>query len=258
MNTIVLLVSRANYLEKVITALELLECDHTQTNLLCIVDGDPELFLRTRNLVNDTKFNERLTTQLNYPGKSPRFDIAERRRRIAAAHNQAGELVTHKNGYILSIEDDTVVPRLALEKLLKVASVNRAFGMAEGVELGRWGVPYVGAWRADDIYNPTSIRSLEDSFGPDIEKIDAGGLYCLLTKTQLYKEHTFYSENGLGPDINFGIALRQLGYDNFIHWGVSCIHFNDVMGKEITIKPTDPTKIITLIKKSDTKWDATY
>jgi hypothetical protein len=59
----------------------------------------------------------------------------------------------------------------------------------EGVELGRWGVPYVGAWRADDVYEPTKFESAMPQEGPtagSVEEIDAGGS----TATSLRRKHS--------------------------------------------------------------------
>lgn len=262
MITIVLAVSRLDYLERVVTCLELLDCDHTRTNILCIVDGEDSLYLRARNLVNDTKFNERLTVRTTERGLPSKIDVQERRRRIAAIHNQAKGLIKHPDGFIFSVEDDTIFAADALELLLNVARKSKSIGFVEGVELGRWGVPYVGAWRADDIYHPTSIKSVENIYpvpvGQPATEIDAGGLYCALIQTDLYKQHVFHSENGLGPDINFGIENRQLGYQNYIVWQVPCQHLFSKMGNEMSVLPSTNSKVVTLTKQNDTKWSVTY
>lgn len=131
--------------------------------------------------------------------------------------------------------------------------------MAEGVELGRWGVPYVGAWKADDVYDIKQLVSIDNQpKETPPQNIDAGGLYCALIRTDLYKQHNFNSDNGLGPDVNLGLELRQLGYENFIHWNVRCKHLNTVMGEEIVITPDDEAKTVTLTRKKDNKWITTY
>lgn len=262
MITIVLTVSRFDYLERVITAIELLQCDKNTTNILCIVDGKEALYLRARNLINDMKYLERLTVRAKLDDNRSNLDVPTRRRRITEIHNQAKTYIKHNEGYVLSIEDDTTFSPNALQKLLDVATRTRAFGMAEGVELGRWGVPYVGAWRADNIYETTQLTSLENinpiPIGQPATNIDAGGLYFALIKASLYKQHEFTCENGLGPDINFGLENRRLGYENFIVWQVPCTHYNNVMGNQITITPNEPTTIVTLTKESDTKWNVSY
>lgn len=258
MTTIVLLVSRDEFLTKVITCLELLECDKEQTNILCIVDGDNALYIKTRNLVQGMKFNQRLTVRSDFPGSKLNTDIPTRRRRIAFAHNQARDLIQHTDGYVFSVEDDTLFGPTALEKLLRVANTNRAFAFAEGVELGRWGVPYVGAWLADDIYDTKELTSVENIYPVSEDqvptRIDAGGLYCALIRADLYKQHEFNSDNNLGPDINFGLELRQLGYDNFIVWTVPCKHLFKRGRKELEITPREKSRVVKITKQSNGKF----
>lgn len=258
MITIVLTVSRDTYLTRVLTCLELLQCKHEEVNLLVIVDGSNELYVKTRNLANDLKFNERLIVRTELAGAPSKLNIIERRKRIAAHHNQARKLISHDDGYVFSVEDDTTFETNALQQLIQVAISHRAFGMAEGVEMGRWGVPYVGAWKADDIYNPTLLESVENKYSYDLglmsENIDAGGLYCALIRADLYKLHEFTSANGLGPDVNFGLELRQLGFENFIVWSVPCAHYYDSMGVIKNITPDTEGRIVKLVKESDTKW----
>lgn len=258
MVTIFLTVSRIDYLQKVVTSIELLDCSARDTNLLCVVDGEDMLYVKARNLVAATKFNQRLTVKSNFPGLPQTFNISHRRARIAAAHNQARDLIQHSDGYILSVEDDTTFAPDALHKLMQVADSNRAFAMAEGVELGRWGVPYVGGWIVDDIYEPKILRSI-DNINPlqtdqKVSNIDAGGLYCALMRADLYKQHTFKSSNGLGPDINFGLEARQLGFENFIVWTVPCAHHYNEMGIHKVVTPNDTSKTVSLTKQSESKW----
>lgn len=258
MTTIVLIVSRAEYLTKVLSSIELLHCNQNETNLLVIVDGDNELFVKTRNLANDLKFATRLIVPSDLPGKPQKFSVIERRKRIAAHHNQARKLIQHDDGYVFSVEDDTTFLPNALAYLTQVAIHNRAFGLAQGVELGRWGVPYVGAWKCDDIYNPQKLVSVDNKYSPDLslvtENIDAGGLYCTLIRADLYKLHEFTSDNGLGPDVNLGLELRQLGYENFIAWNVGCTHHYNKMGVEMTLTPETEDRVVTLVKDSETFW----
>lgn len=262
MVTIILPVSRTEYLERVITSLELIDCVPEETNILAIVDGSDALFVRVRNLINGSKFNKRLTVKSKLPGAPPRLDIYTRRKRIAAIHNQVKELIEHDDGFVFTVEDDTTFGGLSLQRLLYVANSNRAFGMCIGVEVARWGVPYVGAWLADDVYEPTVLSSVENftpvpSDYPEM-RIDAGGLYCSLIRTELYKNHVFHCENGLGPDVNFGLSLRQLGYENFLVWQVQCIHYNTVLGKEIKLTPSGYTKQLTLNKTKKSEWRSSY
>ena len=69
MTTIVLPVSRDKHLDLIFPLLEQLECDREQTNLLTIVDGDNNLFLKVRNLTQLSKFKESLT--IHFKSKEP-------------------------------------------------------------------------------------------------------------------------------------------------------------------------------------------
>ncbi len=143
--------------------------------------------------------------------------------------------------YVFLIEDDGILPPDALSRLLADYLAHPYAGFIEGVELGRHGLPYVGAWRADDVYEPTKIESAIRSTAqivdggmrpvgsvPDtvVEEIDAGGLYCTLTKYDRYIKHEFkpFENCSLGPDFDWGIALRRLGFKNFIDWSVAIEH----------------------------------
>ncbi len=261
MITIIFLVSRPDFLQRVISSIEAIDYNSDKINLLCVVDGSDSLFIKTRNLINNTKFPERLAVKMPLKSSPPKLDINQRRKRIAAAHNYARSLIHHDNGYVLSIEDDTIFPSNALRELVKAALSNRAAAIVQGVELGRWGVPYVGAWRADDVYEGLStLTSLDSSaYGDsDITRIDAGGLYFTLIKTSLYKDHNFHSDNGLGPDINLGLACRRLGYDNFIVWSAKCTHLTKRGESIVAIEPTEQSRGVTLTKTGHNKWSTSY
>jgi hypothetical protein len=143
--------------------------------------------------------------------------------------------------YVFLIEDDGIFSADALRRLLADYQAHPYAGFIEGVELGRWGIPMVGAWRSDDVYGPTMLETvLQSSVGlvdvagrhvgyiPDklVEEIDAGGLYACLTKYEHYARHEFQPYEGMafGPDVQWGLSLRQQGYRNFIDWGVAVEH----------------------------------
>jgi hypothetical protein len=238
--TIVLPVSRNQHLLKVFASLELLECDRERTSLLAFVDGDADLFLTARNLVDQSKFAERLCVQGNIPGPRREFSINTRRRRIAAIQNELRKLIKPCE-YVFLIEDDGVLPPDALSRLLADYQAHPYAGFIEGVELGRWGIPHVGAWRADDVYDMKRLESampgrpelLNDAgraigrvTDQVVEEIDAGGLYACLTKYERYAGHEFkpYEGCAFGPDIEWGLELRQQGYRNYLDWSVAVEH----------------------------------
>lgn len=88
--TIVLPVSRAEFLHKVFTSLENLNCARGSTRLLVYVDGDADLFMAARNFTEQSKFVIRLCVQGGVPGPRRDFSINLRRRRIAAVRQHVG------------------------------------------------------------------------------------------------------------------------------------------------------------------------
>lgn len=251
--TIILTVSREEFLTEVLSSIELLDCDQTYTNILCIVDGDAKMFTKVRNLVQKTKFNERLTVQ--YPDRKQikRFDTVFRRKRIAAIHKWAQQFVGISE-FIFLTEDDTLVPRDALKKLEKHIRETPGCVMAEGVEVGRWGIPYVGAWKFDDIYEPNSVTSLVYK-RTGVEQIDAGGFYCTLMRAANYKEQDFELFESLGPDISMGLFLRRDGYVNLIDWSIPCRHLNITRhGVREVLVPNEDVRPTTIKRKSPNNW----
>lgn len=262
MTTIILTVSRSDFLEHVLDAIAMQDAPLIEVSLLCIVDGSDELYVKTRNMIERMPIQERLTIRFETKlGTVPRYDVQARRKRIAAIHNQAKKYIRHDTGWVFVIEDDTIIPYDAYKKLMRVALGSSSIGQVTGVELGRWGVPYVGAWIADDIYDVKELTSVVNKITqPELtENIDACGLYCTLIRTDLYKQHDFTSENGLGPDVNLGIENRQLGFQNIIHWGVPCAHYTtDTLGIEKHISPYGDSKIVKLTKMANKKWKVSH
>lgn len=248
--TVLLLVSRDDFLEDIFKSLDELDCDKSNTALLCLVDGDTNLYIKTRNYCEMTKFVERLCIHVKMKQKISRFDIAGRRKRISELHNEARSHL--KTRYVFGIEDDTIVPRNALKTLGEQYIDN--VGFIQGVELGRWGVPYIGAWEFDDCNNPKIVKSLE--LAQDTQKIDAGGFYCFLTKTEYYKDHEFkpFENNAFGPDVDFGISLRRKGLINLADFTVKCVHKADNV--DITIDNTIARQI--RFKKINNRWRQVY
>lgn len=177
------------------------------------------------------------------------FSREHRRMRIAKINNYAKQFIQDCK-YIFGIEDDTLFPTDALRKLKKHYETKPFAGFIEGVEVGRWGVPSIGAWIADDIYDPSRIESVMP--GKGIQEIDAGGLYCYLTKRESYEQHDFtdFKQYGLGPDVGFGLDLRQQGLKNYIDWTIDCAH--GTKHGEITAKNTVIEQVV--YNKINERW----
>lgn len=223
MITIVVPISRSDYLARFFIRLEMLDCDSEKTNLLCYVDGPLELFQKVRNYTVNSKFKNKLCVYRK-KGIASVSSVHRRRQRISDIHNEIKELINDCD-YIFLTEDDTLFPMDTLKKLYKTALNKKYFGFISGVELGRWGYEHIGAWKLDNVYDPNQITSIK--LGKGIEEIDAAGLYCCLTTKENYMKNFFKPfENILGPDFDFGINLRKQGLLNFIDHSIHCEHLN--------------------------------
>lgn len=248
--TTILPVSRIEYLDRVIESL--LKQTYKINNLVVVFDGNDEEFIQVRNKVIQLDIENKLCVKSTNRHRA--HTIAERRWHIVNIHNQIREIIGDSD-WIFSVEDDGLLPSHALASLVKVVKEKEDVGMVTGVELGRWGLPYVGAWCADDIHETRQITSLESKTNePLVEEIDACGLYCALIRADLYKEHKFYTQNGLGPDVNLGLYLRQQGYRNFIDWNIPVIHLTNRKGRQIEIPADSESKVISLKLLSGSTW----
>lgn len=275
-------ISRSEHLQALFNSLEHLACDPDETSLLAYVDGDSDLHKDVELLAGNTKFHKWHVYHRPQQASEPKreFNVGARRRRIAAIWNEAKALVGECE-YVFCIEDDTIVPSHALETLLDDYSQHPHAGLIEGVELGRWGIAHVGAWLTNDVYEPTRLESLrrgtriikaelkgasvmrDNTIELDLanvekepvpfEDIDAGGFYCYLTKREHFVGHDYkpWNDGVLGPDVDFGLALRQQGYKNYIDWSVSCRHLTKG-GRAISMANTPIVQFV--ISKQDGRW----
>lgn len=254
--TTILPVSRIQYLDRVLESL--LNQTYKPNNLFVIFDGHENQFLEVRNKIVGLNFEHvicAVSTNL-----APAHTIPDRRRHIANIHNQFKDLIDETD-WIFSIEDDGVLPSDALDRLVKASKTQDNVGMVTGVELGRWGVPYVGAWTVDNIEEVKYITSVENRVSvlpTTIDEVDACGLYCALIKADQYKEHTFFNNNGLGPDVNLGLFLRKRGLKNYIDWGIPVTHLTFMDNKEVEITPFDKTRVVKLKLLSGSTWQASH
>lgn len=225
-------------------------------NLLVIYDGPEDKFIQVRNRVSELNIPTKLCVQSTNVGNAA--SIPDRRKHIANIHNQAKQLISDAD-WVFSIEDDGILPLDALERLVKLVSERDNVGMATGVELGRWGMPYVGAWTVNDINDIKVITSMENKTLQEptiVEKIDACGLYCGLIRFDCYKQHTFFVDNGLGADVNLGIFIRRLGFDNYIDWGIPLTHLTNRDGVNIAIPATSRSRVIKLTTLYNNTWQS--
>lgn len=254
MITVILPVSRTKYLDRVLESLK--NQTYKADNLVVIHDGSDAEFVVVRNKIAELDFENKLCVKSYNDG--PGANIHDRRKNIANIHNQFREIIsdTSLEHWLFSIEDDGILPPDALERLLKVAKSQPYVGMVTGVELGRWGSPYVGAWRVDNKNNVTKIWSIQNKSRDtdEVEDIDACGLYCALIRANRYRSHHFFTNNGLGPDVNLGLSMRREGLRNYIDWGVHVTHLTSFSGLEVEISATDNAVKIAMTHIKDNVW----
>lgn len=251
----ILPVSRIKYLDRVLDSL-IKQSYEERTALLVVVDGSNDLYVKVHNKLASLPLSEVLCVKSENVGDVA-VTIPQRRQRIANIHNQIRGLVGEDVDWIFSIEDDGILPTNALSWLVNDIQSYPAVGLVTGVEVGRWGVPYVGAWTADDVFAPKEIISMSSKvMSEDVDEIDACGLYCALIQADLYKTHHFNADNGLGPDINMSLEFKQLGWKNYIDWFVPVTHLTEKGTETIEIPAATNTFQVRLTKLDDYTWHA--
>lgn len=223
--------TRAAYVRRWFDDLYSTDLDPANTNLAFIIDiGEDEegqpigqtIYTRIMDEMNKVKFRKFLIAR-NYEHHVNGINIGVRRKRIADIHNQSKELIRALDGeYVLGLEDDTVFTNLSVSRLFMPFSRHRRVGLVSSYEAGRWLNKIIGVWYFNDVIDPLKCRtaSLEDKTEQEYNEVDATGMYCYLTPTELYLKHDYYSEDWQpwGPDVNYGLWLRKMGYKNFVDW----------------------------------------
>jgi hypothetical protein len=245
--TIVIPVSRPDYLRRIFAQLELMDCEREFTNLLVMVDGDLQLFEIARNLTVASKFAQKLCIYRK-KGIPNVGSITRRRQRIADIHMEMKQYIKGAD-YIFMTEDDTLIPTNTLTKLLSHYQEHPHAGLISGVQIGRWGFDHIGAWVTNDVYEPTKFTTVKMESG--VVKVDATGIYCCMTRFDNYMKFEFEPfENALGPDVAYGIYLRRQGYENFIDCSIQCDHLT----KRGAIKFDHDLVQVELSKQGDGRW----
>lgn len=130
---------------------------------------------------------------------------------------------------LFMVEDDTNIQSDALERLMlayrELTANNVNVGFIEGVQVGRHGIRMIGAWRCNDLEEPSRMETIPYNQQAVYEKIDGGGLYCFITPMKLFLGHRFFWDGEcFGPDVTFGLELRKKGFVNIIDWTVQTGH----------------------------------
>jgi len=232
------------------------------TNLVFTIDiGEDEMgqevgkmiYARIMEQMNKVAFRKFIIIR-NYDHHVNEVNIGVRRRRIAEIHNQAKEAIIALDGkFVLGLEDDTVFTDLKVERLYKPFEHYADAGLVSTYEAGRWLNKIIGVWFFDNADHPTKCRtaSLDDITG-DIGEVDATGMYCYLTPTTLFLQHQYDSEDWQpwGPDVNYGLWLRQKGYKNFVDWSQPTDHLDF----ERVVKPEGKIYVEEFTQETHAAW----
>lgn len=238
MNTIIIPITREWALEDLFSCLDGLDIERSETELILYLDTDnPKIKSKCSKYIENANWSHSMIAESGKPGPTE-VRIAWRRDRIVENHEAIKKLIDPKSEYVIGFEDDTLFPADCAKKLLE--HIKRPeVGFVEGVQVGRWSYKYIGAWKVDCLLNTHSIESVMPKDG--VEEIDAGGFYCFMTKAELYKKVKItWHDECFGPDVCYGLALKKLGYKNYIDWSIICGH-ND-HGK-ILIPDSDVVKL---------------
>lgn len=238
--------------------LESMPHDPALTNIAIIIDLDDPRILRAVRAFVEPRGYRSFVFKMNEHWHPNEVRLKIRRARIADIKNQSKDLINQCDGdYVIGLEDDTIFPDLDIMRLLKPLIDNLSVGFVEGVQCGRWGVKMIGAWEVDDTRNPTKASTIlkRPPYGDTMsyQNIDGGGFYGYATTKKLYLYHEYYSATTqpYGPDVNFGLWLRNYGYECLIDWDTVFGHsdFNKVL------YPDDKLAVASFIKNITTgRW----
>lgn len=219
--TIVLPLTRKQRVSRIKEDIRAIKTEH-KISLVAISDSNT---ISVDTLEDLCKGYDAKVYSFNRPGASD-INISARRARISEVFNKARTMIPQDADMVFCVEDDTELRPDYLEKLLavyKTMSLKDNVGVVSGVQPGRWGFKMIGAWKADDIDEPTILQTVPYQKDGLVDYIDAAGLYCFVTSRENFCNTEFYY-NSFGPDVNFGLELRRKGLKNFIDWTVNAGH----------------------------------
>lgn len=214
--------------------LENVEYDPAQTHLAFIIDTNLPYARKKLTDYSNAKPHRSFQLVMNEEHLPNEVRIAKRRIRIAEVKNQSKAMIANTDcEFVIGLEDDTVFDRLPnfdrlLRPMLENGLSDEEVAFVSGVQIGRWGARIVGAWDIDDPFNPRhALTKLPPTDGlKGYESISAGGWYGYATPRHYYLDHEYHSASTQpwGPDINYGLWLRQQNKKCLIDWNTEFGH----------------------------------
>lgn len=211
--------ARDTFTKKWLDDLSTFKHDITRTRIVIIVDGDFSDTIRKLREYFKGKPYASVQIEVNRDHNPNDQKINIRRARIAFIKNQSKYIIKKwPSEYVLGLEDDSAFGDLDVADLLFPFTADQGIGYVTGVECGRYGVKYLGIWKADDVHDPKEVTSITPVDVKQHIEIDAGGFYYYLTPTKLYCEHEYsWGHEQWGADVNYGLWVRQQGYRCIAH-----------------------------------------
>lgn len=241
----VCLLSRPDNLKSWIANVQKLKLPRFATEVVFLLDTkNPEEYRELYDAFRPGSWQSVLISYTDNEPCSP-VNVMARRKRITD-NMVALQAMTGDSQFVFGLEDDTYPPKEAFERLHRVIT-NEKVGFVSGIEVGRWNLPYIGAWKADKVVGTTRLKSLSYRES-HLEEVDAAGLYCYITKTRHFKQARF-TDDRFGPDINYVLSLRRSGNRAYVDWDVKCGHL--VENTNRMLYPDENCANVSLIKEGD-------
>ena len=156
---------------------------------------------------------------LHYTAWAPPAEFAptrERRGRHGAMRSASAALIPDAK-YLLLLEDDTLIPPDSWAKL--TAGLDAGYDWVCGFEVGRWSCPCPGIWHISERERRSATP------GTGLERVDATGLYLVLTTPELYRSRRWdFWDNAWGHDVSITYQMTLDGYKLGVDWSLTCIH----------------------------------
>lgn len=207
-------------------ALALSDVPISRATLVAYVDTDePELARAVEARARRLPFHSVVVAASGLLTPNDGAGPVRRRRRHSLMRQLSQGLVTG-NRRLLLLEDDTLVPQRTYQRLLEASA---GAEWVTGAEVGRWGRSRPpGVWRIST-EGGRAVRKAAMLPGPlEVEPIEASGLYCALTTTEVYRSMEFGAwSDPIGLDTHATYRLTKAGHRLLVHWGVPCVHLSE-------------------------------
>lgn len=249
--------------DKWLESFDKLEFDRKQMQVVFLIDSDMDsdqhMYFKLLNYARDGKFASYEVFLTGKPARQTYDHATEPRRiRIAQIKEMSKQLIGNSQ-YVFGLEDDTLCPPDTLKKLVRFMDAVHEAALIEGAEVNRWGFKVMGAWKVDNVQQPTKIATMP--YKPTgYDEIDGAGMYCYLTRTKLYKDAHYHNEQSpFGVDVNYGFDLRKAGWKCFIDWSIKCEHYylKGLVDKPRVLVP-DETVAVAEWELTDGKWELAH